>query len=79
MDDMMSVRVTSNGRIVIPVSLRRKHGIDRGTKIVFFDNGDDIVLRPITHQRITSLRGTLKGKGALDILLEERQKDKMRE
>jgi hypothetical protein len=39
------------------------------------DRGDEIVLRLMTHERIAKLRGSLKGTGALDMLVEERQKD----
>jgi len=71
----METYATTKGQIVIPVELRRKYGITEGTKIVVVDNGDEIVLRPVTRERIAKLRGVLKGSGALDVLMEERQKD----
>ena len=70
---------TTKGQIVIPASLRRKYGITEDTKIVIVDNGSDIILRPMTRERITKLRGSLKGKGTLQMLLDERQKDKEKE
>lgn len=71
----METHATAKGQIVIPVELRRKYGITQGTKIVVIDNGDEIVLRPVTRKRIARLRGVLKGSGALDMLIEERRKD----
>jgi len=68
----MEAYATVKGQIVIPVELRRKYGI------VEVDTGDEIVLRPITRERIKKLRGSLKGTGALQVLMEERQKDKDR-
>jgi len=74
----MEAYATVKGQIVIPVELRRKYGIVEGTKIIVVDTGDEIVLRPITRERIKKLRGSLKGTGALQVLMEERQKDKDR-
>lgn len=75
----METYATVKGQIVIPVELRRKYGIVEGTKIIVVDNGDEIVLRPITHERIAKLRGSLKGTGALDVLIKERQKDQKKD
>lgn len=72
----METYATIKGQIVIPVELRRKYGITQGTKIVVVDNGDEIVLRPVTRERIARLRGALKGSGAFDVLMEERRKDR---
>jgi AbrB family looped-hinge helix DNA binding protein len=70
---------TVKGQIVIPVSLRKKYGIKNGTKIIVTDIGDAIVLKPVTEQYLKNLQGSLKGKGGLKALLEERRKDKERE
>jgi len=71
--------VTIKGQIVIPASLRRKYGIKNGTKIIVTDIGDAIVLKPVTEQYLKNLQGSLKGKGGLKIMVEERRKDKERE
>jgi AbrB family looped-hinge helix DNA binding protein len=76
---MMETRVNSKGQIVIPAALRHKYGIKEGTKIILTDNGDSITLKPITEQHLRSLRGSLKGKGLLKALIEERRKDRERE
>jgi len=75
----METYTTVKGQIVIPAALRKKYGITGGTRIVVVDNGDEIVLRPITSQYLKKLRGSLKGKGALKVLMDERRKDKARE
>ena len=76
---MMDTRVTSKGQIVIPAALRHKYGIKEGTRIIVTDNGDSITLKPITEPYLRSLRGSLKGKGILKALVEERRKDRERE
>ena len=75
----METYATVKGQIVIPASLRRKYGIKDGTKIIITDIGDAIVLKPVTEQYLKNLQGSLKGKGGLKVLLEERVKDKERE
>ena len=74
----METYATTKGQIVIPAPLRKKYGITEGTKIVVVDTGNEILLRPITPQYLKNLRGSLKGSGALEVLVEERKKDKGR-
>ncbi len=74
----MEAYPTVKGQIVIPAALRRKYKITEKTKIVIVDNGDEIILRPITRDSLKKLRGALKGTGALQILMEERKKDRER-
>ncbi len=76
-NEVIIVSVTTKGREVIPISMRRTHEINEGTRIVVLDACDEIILKPITAQRIRRLRGSLKGAGALDMLIAERQKDKL--
>ncbi len=75
----METYATIKGQIVIPASLRRKYGIKNGTKIIILDNGELIVLKPITDQYLQKLQGSLKGKGGMQVLLEERRKDEAKE
>ncbi len=72
----METHANKKGQIVIPSVLRKKYGIEEGTKIILLDNGDSIVLKPITDQRIKKLQGSLKGTGILKALIEERHNDK---
>lgn len=72
----METYATVKGQIVIPATLRRKYGIKNGTKIIVTDVGDAIVLKPVTEQYLKSLQGSLKGKGGLKTLMDERRNDK---
>jgi AbrB family looped-hinge helix DNA binding protein len=72
----METYATVKGQIVIPASLRRKYGIKNGTKIIVTDIGDAILLKPVTDQYLKNLQGSLKGKGGLRVLIEERHKAK---
>lgn len=72
----METYATVKGQIVIPATLRRKYGIKNGTKIIVTDVGDAIVLKPVTEQYLRNLQGSLKGKGGLKTLMDERNKDK---
>ena len=75
----METYATIKGQIVIPASLRKKYGIKNGTKIIVTDIGNAIVLKPVTEQYLKDLQGSLKGKGGLKVLVEERRKDMERE
>jgi AbrB family looped-hinge helix DNA binding protein len=75
----METYATIKGQIVIPASLRRKYGIKNGTRIIITDTGNSIVLKPVTEQYLRNLQGSLRGKGGLKALLEERHDDKERE
>ncbi len=75
----METYATIKGQIVIPASLRRKYGIKNGTKIIVTDIGDAIVLKPVTEQYLINLQGSLKGRGGLKVLVDERRKDRERE
>lgn len=71
---METSRVTANGRIVIPVRLRRKLGIKRGTVVRFIEDGGNILLLPITKLYIGRICGMLKSDTSMtDALLEERR------
>ena len=71
----METYATVKGQIVIPVELRRKYGINAGTKITIIDTGEAIVLKPVNEESLKRLQGRLKGTGVLKSLLEERRRD----
>jgi AbrB family looped-hinge helix DNA binding protein len=54
------VRFTTQGRIVIPLHLRKKFHIAAGTRAVIEVTPDGILIKPITRPYIASLRGSLK-------------------
>ncbi len=68
----METHITIKGQIVIPASLRRKYGIKPGTKINIHDDGEQIILKPVTDEFYRRLRGSLEGKGALEALMADR-------
>ncbi len=43
---MTEVLVTRKGQTTIPVALRRKYGIEEGTRLEAVDTGKGILLRP---------------------------------
>jgi len=56
----MSATFTSKGQLVVPAELRRKHGIEAGTKVKFLeDQFGRIVLQPITEDYIDRVMGCL--------------------
>ena len=72
--------VTSKGQVVIPARLRRRLGIRKGTKVHFIEDGDRLILQPVTVEFIRSLQGSLKGHpSVLDKLLAERRRERDRE
>ena len=55
-----SATFTSKGQLVIPAELRRKHGIQAGTRVKFLeDQFGRIVLQPITEDYIDRVMGCL--------------------
>lgn len=77
---MQSARVTSKGRLVIPVQLRRRYGIKSGTKVCFIERGNEILFQPVTKEYIRSLCGMLQSKTSVtQELSKERARDQERE
>jgi AbrB family looped-hinge helix DNA binding protein len=74
----METTTTSKGQIVIPAEVRRKLGIIEGTRIrVEVDEKERlIVLKPITRESISQLRGKYRGKGLLKALMADRKREK---
>lgn len=53
---------TSKGQLVIPAELRRKHGIEAGTKVKLLeDKFGRIILQPITEDYVDRVMGCLEG------------------
>ncbi len=72
---MTEVSVTRKGQITIPVELRRKFGIEEGSKVEVVEVGGNIVVRKLPG--IFDLAGSGAGKGDVEEL--KRMLDQMRE
>jgi bifunctional DNA-binding transcriptional regulator/antitoxin component of YhaV-PrlF toxin-antitoxin module len=70
----MKLRVNAKGQIRLPDELLEKYGIVAGTRIVCFDNGSSITLKPITEEYLKKLQGSLRGTGSLKGLIQEKRK-----
>ena len=81
----METIARTKGQIVIPSSVRRKFGIQEGTrfKLEIDEEKFEIILRPITRETIKRFRGILKlkpgMKPATQQLIEDRKEDLKRE
>ena len=72
--------VTSKGQILIPAWLRNKLGIKAGMRVNFTEKGKDLIVHPQTPDYFDQFVGILgKDRKMLDILLEERRKDALKE
>ena len=58
--------VKAKGQVVIPVEIRRKLGIEEGTKLAFLEEAGRLVVQPVTDEFIDRMHGILSGKGLPD-------------
>jgi AbrB family looped-hinge helix DNA binding protein len=74
---MNIAKATVKGQIIIPVELRKKFNIKKGTRIAIEEGqGQVILLRPLPDDPISASRGMLKGKTSLiRALLEDRREE----
>lgn len=52
-------KVEANGRIVIPVDIRRRFQIDEGTRVAFLVEDGRLLLQPLTDEFIEEMKGIL--------------------
>lgn len=72
----MNSIVTSKGQIFIPIKLRRKFGIKKGTLIHFHEINGEIGMIPITYEWIRSNAGFMGTKGKLlKALMKEKKQE----
>ena len=77
---METAVVTIKGQIVVPVKIRRKLGIKKGTKVAIIEDGHGFIVRPLDKKYFEQFAGILPTKGkATKALLEERRKDREHE
>ncbi len=81
----METIARAKGQIVIPSSVRKKLGIQEGTRfnLEVDEERFEIVLKPITRESVRKFRGILKAKAgagpATEQLLEDRREDLKKE
>lgn len=71
-----TVNFGTKGQVVIPRRLRKEFEIEEGTKASVMATPEGILLKPITRTYIKSLRGSLKGKGVLKAMMEDRKRER---
>jgi AbrB family looped-hinge helix DNA binding protein len=74
----LSGTFTSKGQLVVPAELRRKHGIEAGTRVKFLeDQFGRIVLQPVTEEYVDRLMGCLaEGSDLLSSWEKEHRREK---
>ena len=70
-----TVYFSVKGQVVIPRWLRREFEIEEGTRAYVQSTPQGILIKPVTRAYIKSLRGSLKGKGVIKALMEDRQRE----
>jgi len=71
---MQTTTATQKGQVLIPVSLRRKLSIRKGTRLSVTEKDGKIVMEPLPDDFIKTGRGMLKTKGkVLNTLLADRR------
>jgi AbrB family looped-hinge helix DNA binding protein len=71
-----TVQFTTKGQVVIPARLRREFQIEEGTKATVTTTSEGILICPITRSYIRSLRGSLKGRGVMKAMLQDRKQER---
>ncbi len=72
----MKVTVSSKGWVVIPANLRKKYGIEPGSRMQFVDYGGALELIPIPDNPVDAAAGMLKGDGSLTrALMDEHRRE----
>ena len=74
--------ISSKGQMVLPAPVRKRLGLKEGMHVsISFteDDGDRLIVQPLTPRLIQELRGSIGCAGAaLDYLQEERKRDRER-
>jgi len=76
---MMLTTVTTRGQTVVPADIRRRYGIEEGSRLEWVDDGRSIRVIPVPADPVKALRGSAKGEGLYDRLMEERARERARE
>jgi AbrB family looped-hinge helix DNA binding protein len=74
----MHTLVTKRGQTVVPAAIRKRHRIEEGDRLAWLDDGATIRVVPLAGDPIKALRGSGKGQGLLQRLLEDRARERER-
>jgi AbrB family looped-hinge helix DNA binding protein len=74
----MEARVSTRGRVTIPIEIRRRLGIKPGTRLIVREVDGQIVVMTMASY-VRSLREKYTGKGLMNALREERRSEALRE
>jgi AbrB family looped-hinge helix DNA binding protein len=71
-----SVYFSVKGQVVIPRRLRKEFEIEEGTRAYVESTPEGILLKPVTAKFIRGLRGSLKGRGVMKAMMEDRKRER---
>jgi AbrB family looped-hinge helix DNA binding protein len=77
---MHTATVSAKGWVVIPKSIRDKHGLKKGSRVQVLDYGQMLAIVPIPDDPIEALHGMFEaGPSLTGELLAERKRDRAKE
>jgi AbrB family looped-hinge helix DNA binding protein len=71
-----SVTFSVKGQVVIPSRLRKEFEIEEGTRAYIEATPEGILIKPVTAKFVRGLRGSLKGKGIMRAMMEDRKTER---
>ena len=71
-----TVYFSVKGQVVIPRWLRREFEIEEGTRAHVQSTPQGILIKPVTRAYIRSLRGSLRGSGVMQALMDDRKRER---
>jgi AbrB family looped-hinge helix DNA binding protein len=79
-DRRQTTTVSAKGWVVIPKSIREKHGLKKGSRVQVLDYGEILAIVPLPDDPIEALHGMFEGGPSLTgELLAERELQRARE
>ena len=77
---MHTATVSAKGWVVIPKSIREKHGLKKGSRVQILDYGQILVIVPLPDDPVEALHGMFEGGASLtEEFLAERERERARE
>ena len=77
---MHTTTMSAKGWVVIPKSIREKHGLKKGSRVQVLDCGQLLAIVPLPDDPIEALHGMFEGGPSLtEELLAEREQERARE